>query len=109
MATCLFAHAQEPKSHDLEAIKGQQLKINWCLCRISSLRYQQVLDKYYNDQTQWEEKAREELTARHIQTGADPATQLTKASTPASLKEDMEVQHPLVAFYAEMVLWKLGV
>ena len=25
MATCLFGHAQEPKSQDLEAIKGKQL------------------------------------------------------------------------------------
>ena len=72
----------------------------------SSFRYQQVLDKYYNDRIQWEEKAREELTDPCIRTGVDPATQLTRASTPASMKEDTEVEH---AFYAEMILWKLGV
>ena len=66
------------------------------------------MDKYYNDQTQWEEKAKEELTDWHIKTGVDPATQLTRAGTPASLKEDIEVEHALDAFYAEMTLWKLG-
>ena len=45
-----------------------------------SFRYQQVLDKYYNNQIQWEEKAREELTDWHIRTGVDPATQLTRTS-----------------------------
>ena len=66
-----------------------------------SFRYQQVLDKYYNDWIQCGEKAREELTDRHIRTGVDPATQLTKAGTPASLKEDIEVEHALDVFYAD--------
>ena len=51
----------------------------------------------------------EELTDWHIKAGVDPATQLTRACTPASLKEDIEVKHALDAFYAEMILWKLGV
>ena len=67
------------------------------------------MDKYYNDQIQWEGKGREELTDWCIKTGVDPATQLTKAGTLASLKEDIEVEHTLDAFYAEMILWKLGV
>ena len=32
-----------------------------------------------------------------------------RAGTPASLKEDIEVEHTLDAFYAEMILWNLGV
>ena len=63
-----------------------------------SFRYQQVLDKYYNSQMQWEEKARDELTDQHIRTGVDPATQLTRAGTPASLKEDKEVEHAWMHF-----------
>ena len=58
---------------------------------------------------QQEQKAREELTEWHIQTGVNPATQLTRAGTPASLKEDIEVEHALDAFYVEMILWKLRV
>ena len=58
---------------------------------------------------QWEEeKARQELTDQHIKTGVDPATHLITAGTPASLKEDIEVEHALDAFYAEMILWKGG-
>ena len=72
-------------------------------------RYQQVLDKYHNNQIQWEEKAREELTDWHIKTGVNSATQLTRAGTPAFLEENIEVEHALDAFYAEMILWKLGV
>ena len=67
------------------------------------------MDKYYINQTQQEEKAREKLTNRHIKTGVNPVTQLTKAGTPASLKEDIEVENSLSVFYAEMILWKLGV
>ena len=68
------------------------------------LLYQQVLYKSFNNQIQWEEKAREELTDWHIKTGVNPATQLTRAGKPASLKEDTEVEHALDAFYAEMIL-----
>ena len=67
------------------------------------------MNKYCNNQIQWEEKARAELTDWCIRTGIDPATQLTRAGTPASLKEDIEVEHALDVFYAEMILWKLGV
>ena len=63
-----------------------------------SFRYQHVLDKYYNDHPQWEEKAREELADHRIKTGIDPATQLTRSGTPASLKEDIEVEHALALF-----------
>ena len=63
--------------------------------------------KCYNDWIQWK-KAREELTDRHIRTGVNPTTQLTRASTQDSLKEDIEVEHTLDVFYAEMILWKLG-
>ena len=42
-------------------------------------------------------------------TGVDPATQLMRSGTLASLKEDIEVEHALDAFYAEMILWNLGV
>ena len=76
---------------------------------ICSFRYKQVLDKHNNDRIQWEEKAREELTDWRIRTGVDLATKLTRAGTPASLKEDIEVEHALDAFYVEMILWKLGV
>ena len=82
---------------------------DWCLYWVCYFRYQQVLDKYCNDWMQWEEKAREELTEQHIQTGVNPATQLTRASTPASLKKGKEVKHALDAFYVEMILWKLGI
>ena len=51
----------------------------------------------------------EELADRHIKTGVDPATQLSRSGTPASLKEEVEVEHALDAFYAEMILWNLGV
>ena len=68
-----------------------------------------MLGKYFNDHSQWEEKAREELADRHIKTGVDPATQLMRSSTPASLKEDIEVEHALDALYVEMILWKLEV
>ena len=54
-------------------------------------------------------KAREELTDQCIKTGVNPATQLTRAGTPASLKEDIEVEHALDVFYADMTFWKLGV
>ena len=74
-----------------------------------SFRYQHVLDKYYNDHSQWKEKAREELADHCIKTGVDPATQLMRSSTPASLKEDIEVEHALDAFYTEMILWNLGI
>ena len=74
-----------------------------------SFRNQLVLDKYYNEQPQWEEKAREELADHHIKTGVDPATQLMSSGLPALLKEDIEVEHVLDAFYAEMILWNLGV
>ena len=67
-----------------------------------------MLDKYYNDRPQWE-KAREELADHHIKTGVDLATQLTRFGTPASLKEDIEMEHALDAFYTEMFLWNLGV
>ena len=83
---------------------------NGYVCTISvcygscSFRYQHVLNKYYNDHSQWEEKAREELADHHIKTGVDPATQLTRLGTPASLREDIEVEHALDAFYAEMIL-----
>ena len=82
---------------------------NGYVCTISvgysscSFRYQHMLDKYYNDHSQWE-KAREGLADCRIQTGVDPATQLTRSSTPASLKEDIKVEHALDAFYAEMIL-----
>ena len=68
-----------------------------------------MLDKYYNDHAQWEEKAREELADHHIKTGVDPATQLMRSNTPASLKEDIEVEHALDAFYTVMILWNLVV
>ena len=68
-----------------------------------------MLDKYYNNCSQWEEKVKEELADHHIKTGVDPATQLMRSGTPASLKEDIEVEHVLDAFYAEMILWNLGV
>ena len=68
-----------------------------------------MLDKYYNNHSQWEEKAREELADCCIKTGVDPATQLMRSSTPPSLKEDKEMEHALDAFYAEMILWNLGV
>ena len=32
-----------------------------------------------------------------------------RSGTPASLKEDIEMEHALDAFYAEMILWNLGV
>ena len=32
-----------------------------------------------------------------------------RSGTPASLKEDIDVEHALDAFYAEMILWNLGV
>ena len=67
------------------------------------------MDKNYTDQIQQEEKAREELTDWCIKTGVDPATQLTIAGTPAYLKADIEVEHSLDVFYADMILWKLGV
>ena len=88
---------------------------NGYVCTISvcygscSFRYQHVPDKYYNDCPQWEEKAREELADCCIKTGVDPATQLTRSGTPAFLKEDIEVEHALDAFYPEMILWKIGV
>ena len=88
---------------------------NGYVCTISvcydscSFRYQHVLDKYYNDCSQWEEKAREELADHHIKTGVDPATQLMRSGTPTSLKEDIEVEHALDAFYTEMILGNLGV
>ena len=88
---------------------------NGYVCTVSvcydscSFRYQHVLDKYYNDHSQWEEKAKEELADHHIKTGVDPATQLMRSSTPVSLKEDIEVEHALDAFYAEMILWNPGV
>ena len=68
-----------------------------------------MLDKYYNDHSQWEEKTREELADHRIKTGVDPATQLMSPGTPDSLIEDIEVEHTLNAFYAEMILWNLGV
>ena len=74
-----------------------------------SFRYQHVLDKYYNDCSQQEQKAREELADHCIKTGVDPATQLARSGTPASLKDVIEVEHALDAFYAEMILWNLGV
>ena len=74
-----------------------------------SFRYQYILDKYYNDQPQQEEKAREELADHCIKTGVDPAIQLMRSGIPASLKEDVEGEHALYAFYAEMILWNLGV
>ena len=55
--------------------------------------YGTIQDKYYNDCSQWEEKAREELADHHIKTGVDPATQLMRSGTPVSLKEDIEVEH----------------
>ena len=58
---------------------------------------------------QWEEKAREELADHCFKTKVDPATQLMRSDTPASLKEDIEVEHALEVFYAEMILWNLGV
>ena len=88
---------------------------NEYVCAISvcydscSFRYQHVSDNlYYNDHS-WQEKAREELADCHIKTGVDPATQLTRSGTPASLKEDIEVEHALHAFCAEIILWNLGV
>ena len=45
----------------------------------------------------------------HIKTGVDPATQLMSSGLPASLKEDIEVEHALDAFYPEMILWNPGV
>ena len=74
-----------------------------------SFIYQHVLDNYYNDRPQREEKAREELADCCIKTGVDPATQLMSSGLPASLKENIEVEHALDAFYAEMILWNLGV
>ena len=32
-----------------------------------------------------------------------------RSGTPAFLKEDIEVEHALDAFYTEMTLWNLGV
>ena len=68
-----------------------------------------MLDKYYKRHPQWEEKAREELADCRIKTGVDPATQLSRFSTPASLIEDIELELVLNAFYTEMILWNLGV
>ena len=74
---------------------------NGYVCTISvyydscSFRYQHVLDKYYNDHSQLEEKAREELADHHIKTRVDPGTQLMRSGTLASLKEDIEVEHAL--------------
>ena len=87
---------------------GYVCTINVCYGSYS-FRYQHVLDKYYNNHSQWEEKAREELADHHIKTGVDPAIQLTRSGTPDSLKEDIEVGHVLDAFHVEMILWNLGV
>ena len=74
-----------------------------------SFRYQHILDKYYNNQPQHEQKAREELAGCCIKTGVDPAARLMRAGTPPSLKEDIEVEHVLDTFYTEMILQNLGV
>ena len=71
-------------------------------------RFQHILDKYFSDHPQWEERAKEEPTQHHIRTGIDPTMQLTRAGLPASLKENIEVEHALDAFYAEMILWEWG-
>ena len=42
-------------------------------------------------------------------TGVDPDTQLTSAGLPASLKEDIKVEHAQDAFYTEIILWGVGV
>ena len=46
------------------------------------LLYQHVLDKYYNDHPQWEEKARKELADHCIKTGVGPGTQLMRSGPP---------------------------
>ena len=44
-----------------------------------------------------------------VKTGVNPATQLMESGKPASLKEDIEIEHALNAFYAVMILWQLGI
>ena len=58
---------------------------------------------------QQEEKAKVELADHHIKTRVNPATQLMESGEPTSLKEDIEIEHALNAFYAEMILWQLGI
>ena len=78
---------------------GNEHFIMTSVCLYScSFRCQHVLDKYFNDRPQREEKAREELVHCHAGSGVDPATQLTSAGLPASLQEDIEVEHALDAF-----------
>ena len=49
------------------------------------------------------------MADRCIKTGVNPATQLMESGKLASLKEDIDVEHTLNAFYVEMVLWQLGI
>ena len=58
---------------------------------------------------QQEQKDKVELADHHIKTGVNPATQLMESGELASLKEDIEIEHTLDAFYAEMILWQLGI
>ena len=126
MATCLTVHAQNSTSGRYFLFSAMTVvseasnyavtnHYNGYVCTINvcydscSFKYQHVLDKCYNDHLQWEEKAWEELADHHIKTGVDPATQLMRSGTPASLKEEKEVEHALDAFYTEMILWNLGV
>ena len=50
-----------------------------------------------------------ELADHHIKTRVNPATQLMESGEPASLKEDIEIEHVLDAFYVKMILWQLGI
>ena len=50
-----------------------------------------------------------ELADHRIKTGVNPATQLTESCELASLKEDIEIEHVLDAFYMEMIQWQLRI